>query len=51
MVGREVTMKRPLSPGEELTSTSPTLMPSSLSSAANVDQTGAMALQAGHQGA
>lgn len=51
MVGRAVTMKRPESPGEVVTSTCPTEMPRSSLQLAKSAQIGFRALHAGHQGA
>lgn len=51
MVGRAVTMKRPDSPGEVVTSTCPTEMPKSSLQLAKSAQIGLRALHAGHHGA
>jgi len=51
MVGRAVTINRPLSPGDVVTSTCPTLMLRSSLHVEKSSQTGCKALQAGHQGA
>lgn len=51
IVGRAVTMKRPLRPGEVVTSTCPTVIPRSSPHEAKSFQTGSRALHAGHHGA
>ena len=51
IVGSAVTIKRPLSPGASVTSTLPTLIPSSFFWKARLFQIGSRALHAGHHGA
>jgi hypothetical protein len=51
MVGSAVTMNLPLRPGDDVTSTWPTLMPMSTPHDANCFQVSWRPLQAGHHGA